>query len=231
MSAKFTRFHFLLLSSCVLLGCGGGGSDPAPTTDTQSESTAETPAAPSAGGGTSTATASHGTRIDSSTPDGTVKEAMAAVQANEFERVWDLLPKNYQTDVNGLFKEFGNQVDPEMWDKSFNLLNRYVSVMVAKEDMVYQTPEAQAVLAQMKTQASANGGLDPVSFTPEKVKAFSSPLLKVLNTLLNSELSSTKKLKSFDGRVFCANTLDPVVKQFHELSKQLLEQTEILTAF
>jgi len=153
-----------------------------------------------------------------------VREAMQAAQDMEFERIWDLLPSSMQTSINGVFKDFGTQVDAELWDKSFNLLSRSVSVLIAKQEMLYQTPEAQAMLAQMKAKASESGGVDAAAVTPEKIKSMTAPLLGVLTTLLNSELSSTQKLKSFDGRVFCAKTLDPMAGRLKEFSDKMMEE-------
>jgi hypothetical protein len=231
MSTNPIRHACVLFAACLLPGCGGGDSETAATSaDPPSESVAAAPAAPSApatGGGTPAASSSpSGTRIDPSTPDGMVREAIQAVRDNEFERIWDLMPSSFQKDANDLVKEFGNQVDAELWDKSFNLLDRYISTIIAKEDMVYQTPEAQAQFGQMKTMlnqvgmgANASGWL-----TQEKIRQLGAPMNDIALTLLKSDLSSTKKLKSFDGRAFCEKTLSPMVKDLRQFIKTLVRE-------
>lgn len=229
MSTSFPRHFCVLFVSCLLFGCSGGGSDnDATSTDAGSDpaaAAADAPAAP-AGGAPAPAGSppSAGPRIDTSTPDGTVKEAIQAAKEIELERIWDLLPSTMQTGINDIFKTFGNQVDAELWDKSFSLLNRYVKVLISKQDMLYQTPEMQSGLEGFKSSPGASEKLDVDSVTYENLKPMLTPLLEILATILDSEISSSSRLKSFDGRKFCAKNLDPIVENLVELSKSTLAQ-------
>lgn len=219
------------LTSGVLIGCGGG--DPAPVQSTDTATTpapaapgVPSPAAPSVGGGgySTASTPAPVSTSTASTPDAAFKEWYVALNTLELEKLWDTLPGSYQDGINELFQEFGKQVDPELWDKSFNLLTRYVSVMQTKQDMVYATPDAQATIGMLQLSAGQFGAADSELTSPEKIKEISAPLNKALLTILNSELSETKRLKSFDGRVFMAKTVGPVAQNLKELIDLVLAE-------
>lgn len=231
MSTKLLHHVCALLAACLFIGCGGGDSETDDSSnDTSTDSAAnapEAPSSPSGGGGTPAATApSSGTRINASTPDGAVREAVQAARDMEFERIWDLLPSSMQTNINGVFQEFGNQVDAELWDKSFNLLKRYVKVIVAKQEMVYQAPDGQQNLGMLKSAFASTGARYTDFVTEENIKSVSKPANELVMTILNSELTNSKKLKSFDGREFCANTLNPLVGNVRDLILAILAQIE-----
>lgn len=225
------------LISGILIGCGGGDSASVQSTDSGTTPAPAAPGAPAtpSPGGTSPAAIGEGystavspppvnSSSSPSTPDAAFKEWYVALNTLEFGKLWDTLPGRYQTGINELFQEFGKQVDQELWDKSFNLLTRYVSVMQTKQEMVYATPEAQATMGMLQMSAGQFGAAESDLSSPEKMKEFSAPLNKSLLTILNSELSKTKRLKSFDGRVFMAKTVEPVAQNLKELGKLVLAE-------
>jgi hypothetical protein len=227
-----------VLVSGFLVGCGG--DQPAPVSSTGTGTTPSAPTAPTAPDGSPAAAptfsgapsfsaptvgSSSGTPVSSAeTPDAVVKQFLAAIEKNEYERIWDLLPKSYQTQINELFQEFGEEVDAELWDKSFNMMNRYVSTMLAKEEMVYQTPEMQEQLNTLKSSAAMMGAGTVDWLTVEKLRRLSDPANKISILFINSEFSSTQKLKSFDGRVFFAKTISPVAENLHKLVELIVEE-------
>lgn len=226
-----------VLMSSFLLGCGG--NEPAPFSSTGTGG-ASAPTAPTAPGGSSAAaptfsgapsfsaptvgSSSSGSVSSADTPDAVVKQFLAAVENNEFERIWDLLPKSYQTQINGLFQEFGAQVDADLWNKSFNMANRYISTMLTKEEMVYQTPEMQEQLNTIKSSAAMMGAGTVDWLTVEKLRSLSDPFNKISILLINSEFSSSQKLKSFDGRVFFAKTISPIAENLRTLVELIVEE-------
>ncbi|HSG70767.1 MAG TPA: hypothetical protein VLA12_10155, partial [Planctomycetaceae bacterium] len=108
----------LLAGFCLqIAGCGGGEETSTTSSDSDPAATPAPPTLDNATPSTSTGT---------STPDGTVKAFLAALKNNQLGDIWDLLPPSYQQDVNGLVRDFGGQVDAELWDKSFALMNRYM---------------------------------------------------------------------------------------------------------
>gem|GEM_PF-1654625 len=211
-----------VLISVSFIGCGGDDPAPVAATGTAPATTPSAPTAPGAAPATpsfsgapsfSTPTSSSGgTTSNAETPDAVVKQFLSAVENNQYERIWDLLPRSYQNQINELFQEFGAQVDAELWDKSFNMMNRYVSKMLTKEEMVYQTPEMQEQLSSMKSMATMAGAGSVDWLTVEKFRKLSEPMNKLSIVLINSEISSTAKLKSFDGRAFFAKTVSPIAE-------------------
>jgi len=243
---RFRRLIHLFLAcmlSILLAGCGGGEPEPVAATGTAPASTPspQAPSAPGTSSGTpqfqaapsfsstppnaSTSSTSRATAT-AETPDGVVKQMLTAVENNEFELIWDLLPASYQTQINELFQDFGKQVDSELWDQSFNLANRYLSTMISKEEMFYATPEIQAQLTSAKTMASLAGpGVGDLEWlTQEKLKKLTKPMNDITIRLINSEISSSKKLKAFDGRDFFADTISPVVENLRKFVELIIEE-------
>lgn len=203
-------FAFLCL---LFVGCGGGETTNTASSDSDS---ATTPAAPTLGNTTTS------TSTGSSTPDGTVQSFIGALKNNQLGEIWDLLPPSYQQDINGLVRDFGGQVDAELWDPSFALMIRYAKVSSEKMDFALETPQAKQQFAMLGSM-----GLGDMSWlTKDKLKAFAKPSNDMMVALIDGELSSVAKLKAFDGKAFFSGSLSPFLKNFRDLMELVLKEIQ-----
>ncbi|HSG71195.1 MAG TPA: hypothetical protein VLA12_12310, partial [Planctomycetaceae bacterium] len=204
----------LLAGFCLLIaGCGGGEETSTTSSDSDPAATPAPPTLDSAPPSTSTG---------ASTPDGTVKAFLAALKNNQLGDIWDLLPPSFQQDINGLVRDFGGQVDAELWDKSFALMNRYMKVSIDKMDLALETPQSQQQFAMLGSM-----GLGDTSWlTKDKIKSFAQPSNAMLLSLIGGELSSASKLKAFDGKAFFSGSLSPFLKNLRTLIDMVLKEIQ-----
>ncbi len=186
MKKLFSFLTLLILAGTfpLLTGCG---KPAAPTTPT-----AEKPAAPPKELG----------------PDETMQALLDGINNQQMEAIWNFLPASYQSDVNGLVHEFAGKMDPEMYNGTFQTLQRATKLLKDKKDFILK-----------------NQTIKGLPVPPEKVATFWDPTVGLLNAIAQSDLSSLDKMKSFDGGKFLSTTGNQVVKQIVIIS-DLIPQKE-----
>lgn len=219
------HFAFILAAACLLgIGCSSEQSSDSGTDDAGASAsgdsgggpTAPSAAAPSTGGG-------GGKSAVPSTPDGAVKAFFAALRDNKLDRIWNLLPARYQSDINSVVREFGKGVDAEMWDGAFKTANRYFSITLAKQDMILKTPQAQEQLRNLTAGFAAKNR--PINLSdPENFKKLSRPGYEAMITLLGSQLKTTKELQSFDGGKFLGGPVSEFLSKIRKLVEAALSE-------
>lgn len=117
------------------------------------------------------------------TPDAAIAAAIAAI--DDPQKLWVLLPAQYQTDLAGLVHEFGNKMDAEVWDRGFAVAKKLVRVGKEKRDLILKQQMLAAVPGAADHWDQAMDALD---------------------TLLASEISTVEGLKTFDPAAFLAGT-------------------------
>lgn len=186
MKKLFSFLTLLILAGTfpLLTGCG----KPADST----ASTAEKPAAPPKELG----------------PDETMQALLDGINNQQMESIWNFLPASYQSDVNGLVHEFAGKMDPEMYNGTFQTLQRATKLLKDKKEFILK-----------------NQTIKGLPVPPEKVATFWDPTVALLTAIAQSDLSSLDKMKSFDGGKFLSSTGNQVVKQIVSIS-DLIPQKE-----
>jgi hypothetical protein len=116
--------------------------------------------------------------------------------------LWQAMPASYQNDVNELVHLASEKLDAEIYDQSFELVDKLTQIASEKKDFILN--------------ASLMG--EPM-FADEKAEMEEAwPAIVVfLNTLNSSQITSIKGLRSFDGQDFCNKTVSELLQQLDRL--------------
>ena len=132
--------------------------------------------------------------------DQAVLDVFKGVSAGNAAAVWNAMPESYQQDVSFLVHTGATKIDPVVWNKTFALAKKLVTVLETKKDMILASPQM------------ANSPQDP-----EKIKATYDSVVSMLSLLVNSEISDLEKLKKLDIGKFAAGTGSQLVKKGMEI--------------
>ena len=134
-------------------------------------------------------------------PDGTVRAVAESLADSHPEVIWHALPPSYQQDVTGLIHLAADTVDPEVYAKSFAVLNKVVGVLRAKRDLILDTVEANMPQAN---RATIEENWDHV--------------LDLFDIVLSSEIASLDGLREVDPEAYLATTGRKVMLKAAEIS-------------
>ena len=123
------------------------------------------------------------------------------INNQQMQAVWNFLPGSYQKDVNGLVHEFATKMDPEMYDGAFQTGQRVAKLLQDKKEFILKNPMIEGL---------------PVP--QEKVSQYWAPTVGILSAIMNSDVSSLDKLKTFDGGTFLSTTGNQVAKDIVSFS-------------
>ncbi|MDF1742939.1 MAG: hypothetical protein P1V19_04545 [Gimesia sp.] len=137
-------------------------------------------------------------------PDETMQALIDGVNNQQMEALWNFLPASYQTDVNGLVHEFAGKMDLEMYNGTFQTLQRVTKLLKDKKEYILK-----------------NQTMKGLPVPPEKVTEFWEPTVGLLSAIAQSDLSSLEKLKSFDGGKFLSTSGNQIAKQVVSISEML----------
>ncbi|MEX1230027.1 MAG: hypothetical protein WEB58_07290 [Planctomycetaceae bacterium] len=134
--------------------------------------------------------------IPAETPDAAMLAMIQGIRNQQLEVSWNFMPPSYREEVNGLVQEFAGKMDPEIWNRTFEVLNHLVSALEAKKELILADPnlEAAPLNAEQREQ-----GFDAI--------------IALLKTITESELSDLEKLKEFHGGEFLRGTGSSVMAQ------------------
>jgi|ETNmetMinimDraft_26_1059896.scaffolds.fasta_scaffold45056_1 hypothetical protein len=136
------------------------------------------------------------------TPIGTVKAVAEALNQNQPQVLWQALPATYQQDLTALTHEFAAKMDAEVYDKIIATLQKTVTLAEDKKEFILSSSYMEMAAAE---RADAERGYDAV--------------VDILETLLNSEISSVESLKSIDYESFLASTGGKIMDKVAAVSK------------
>jgi len=139
------------------------------------------------------------------TPEAAVKAVLDGLKASKPVVVWDAMTPSHQADFNKMVRDIAAAIDPDIWSATVGNLNKLVRVADAKKDFILQSQLLRSA-KEIKLQ---------------DVKASWDPGLKLVKTILESELVDQEKMKKFDGRAFFEGTGAKVYAQARELSKSM----------
>lgn len=122
-------------------------------------------------------------------PAESMQALIDGVGNKKMDAAWNFLPASYQTEVNGLVKEFAGKMDPEMYHGSFQAAQRITKLLKDKKGYILE-----------------NETITGLNIPPEQLDQFWGPTVTVLDSIVQSDLSNLDKLKNFDGGKFLSTT-------------------------
>jgi hypothetical protein len=135
-------------------------------------------------------------------PDGTVKAVTEGLASNRPDVVWNAMPASYQKDVNDLVRLFASKMDAELYDRTFSVARKAVGVLRDKKDFILNHPMVGMMAGVDKDKASKDWGA----------------VVGLLETLVQSDLSSLGKLKSLDVGAFLGGTGVKLMQQIEKVA-------------
>ena len=149
-------------------------------------------------------TASMGPLKPSVSPQAAFQTLLDGLKASKPIAFWDFLVPEQQASINTSVRALADAMDPQVWDSTVRNLKKLVRVAETKRDFVLDSPLWRA------------GGIKIAD-----VKARWSPAVKILKTLVESDLVDLQKMKQFDGRAFLEGTGPTLYAQTHELLRAM----------
>ena len=131
-----------------------------------------------------------------------VNEMLAGLNQNRAEAVWQFLPTSFQRDVNDVVHEFAANVDAELWNRTFVILQKMVDVLRDQKQFILHSP-ASALSETQVAEMSARWEDD----------------IDLLNSLVSSEISKLETLREIDVGTFLAGTGSRLLNQLRALSQ------------
>ena len=136
------------------------------------------------------------------TADQAVLRVVNALVENKPVAVWDALPASYQKDVSDLVHSAIAKVDAALYDQSVSIGQRVAKVLKDKKQFILAHPQ-----------------IAPMIPNKAEVEKQWDPIVGVLDTILNSELSTHAKAKGVDMRSFLDKTGSKVMGDITNLAK------------
>ena len=125
--------------------------------------------------------ASPSTKAAEGGPESLVTTPIKALEEKNPKLLWDLLPTSYQSDINGLVKEFAKNMDAELWDAGVGLVRELGKLLGAQKDLL----------------ANMGAGADP-NMDAAEVKQGLDTFAKIIDNFTKSDFGSLDKMKSID---------------------------------
>ena len=76
--------------------------------------------------------------VDGDSAFASVKQTLAAIQCGDLAAAYEFLPPGYQSDIDGLVREFAAQMDAEVWARLFGTLRKSVAVLRTKKAFILE---------------------------------------------------------------------------------------------
>ena len=136
------------------------------------------------------------------TPDKVVESVAEGLSKNEPQVLWKALPESYQKDVNELLSDFAAKMDKDIWNKTFELIQKIITILKTKKDLILTG--------------------DMVNKAPVDIKQISenwSAFISTLEIIVKSELADLEKIRKLNIEKFMDGTVSDLMKKASELSK------------
>lgn len=135
------------------------------------------------------------------TPDGTVQAVVDGMADQDPRVLWAALPPSYQRDVTSLIHQFATSVDGEVYDQSFQLVQKVTKILKDKKSFILNHPMASGMAGKADLSSNWNS------------------IVGIFETIANSEFSSVSALQTFDMEKCLAGTGTEMFEHFMEISK------------
>lgn len=140
-------------------------------------------------------TANTGPKFENLTPIETVTTLQTQLTKGNAGAFWNALPASYQKNITDLVHTFGEKADSQVYDQSFDVLKNLVRVVKKQQGLIEKLPQLE-MLAE-------NDG---------KKKQAAQTALDILQTIADSDISSTSKLKTLDVGAFFRGPISTILK-------------------
>lgn len=140
------------------------------------------------------------------TADAAVRRVIQGLENNQAQVLWQALPASYQKDISDLIHEGAAKTDAQTWNAAFRVLGKLVRTLDEKSDFILQHPMVAGQLAAAQVQSVDSGYLAAV---------------KMLGTLVNSEISQLDTLQRLDVEKFMAGTVSQIMSQADALAASI----------
>jgi len=140
-------------------------------------------------------------------PDAAIKTILTEFAKGDAGILWDAMPASYQADVDTIAQTFGAKTDPELYNKSFALVDQLAGVLSKQQNFI-----VGSVAENSADTAEAAEKL-------EEIKQAIPEVVKVLQTLTSSSVASVEGLKAFSGQDFFDTTISSITAQMKELAE------------
>jgi len=138
---------------------------------------------------------------ESAGPDAVAKDIFKSLDEGHAEVIWDALPSGYQTDINEVVALFAENMDEELYNKGFSVVNKLVGVLEAKKTFILGHPMIMGM---------TEGKVEDETYDA---------IVKTLSTYTTSELSTLQGVKNLDIRSFLQKTGSSAVTDMQKLTK------------
>lgn len=136
-------------------------------------------------------------------PDETVRYVADQLGDHHPEVLWEAMPAGYREDVTELVHRYAEKTDPEMYDKGFALARKTVQILRDKKDIILGSSTFRGVVKDDR----------------ETVAQQWDSVVGVLETIVESDVSSLEKMQTIDIGAFLADTGARVMQQAAEASE------------
>ncbi len=142
-------------------------------------------------------------------PVAVVEGVVEGLKENQPVVLWEALPASYQDDVAEVVHLFAEQMDEELYDRGFALLESVVGVLKSKKEFFlngpYMTEESNRAEVEAKLEAATG----------------------VFDILLDSEISQLAVLKQLDVKRFIQTTGNKLMSHLAEMSKETDDDIQV----
>lgn len=138
---------------------------------------------------------------ESAGPDAMVQDVFKSLDEGHAEVLWDALPSSYQTDIKDVVSLFAQNMDEELYNKGFSVVNKLVDVLQMKKTFILGHPMIM--------------GMTEGKIQDETYDA----IVKTLQTYTKSDISTLQGVKNLDIRSFLQKTGSNAVTDLQQLSK------------
>jgi hypothetical protein len=128
---------------------------------------------------------------------------------NQPRVLWDALPPSYRSDIRGLIVTFCDHMDPEVYDRTFRVLNKGIGVLRQKQEFLFNSPYT----------------LDNV-LLDSGIGLHWKQSVGILETLVNSDIARLDSLRQLDPGVFLASTGSRVMSDLERLTRRIQRSPE-----
>jgi len=135
------------------------------------------------------------------TPDKAITRVTRGLADGHPEVAWQALPASYQKDITELVHDAAGGVDPELWNRSFGVLQKLSTLLSDKQEFIFGHP----MIAQ---------GMEGKDNPEESWEA----AIEMLEIVVKSDLADLEEVKNLDIEKFLAGPGADLLEQMSEVS-------------
>lgn len=127
--------------------------------------------------------------ITATEPEKVIEQLGQAVADRKLQAIWEILPSDYQAELTNLIVDFGNKMDPKVWEEITGTVQLGVFTLRAQKERFFKHPVSEQLPIPKDTLE----------------KSWDS-IVDLGEALLDSQLYDIEDVKTFDPAAFLAKT-------------------------